>query len=188
MLQSQYYNSKLNNKQINNILDNYKLKYSGITNEIESKINDMIKLFLKDILGFLENIEEIANKKKKLNNYEKMKNELDSIKYQLKLKTYNEHKTKNELDLLSQENSLLKVKIKSLNQKILNLNNNINNNEKSPLMRNNNKLSSKIITSDLYSKSSLHHSTKLVINYSKKYNSVDKKLNLDKNKSEKLND
>ena len=64
MLQLQYYNSKLNNKQINNILDNYKLKYSGITNEIESKINDMIKLFLKDILGFLENIEEIANKRK----------------------------------------------------------------------------------------------------------------------------
>ena len=81
-----------------------------------------------------------------------MKNELDSIKYQLKLKTYNEHKTKNELDLLTQENSLLKVKIKSLNQKILNLNNNINNNEKSPLMRNNNRLSSKIITSELYSK------------------------------------
>ena len=190
MLQLQYLISKLNNKQINNILDNYKLKYSGIRNEIESKINDMIKLFLKDILGFLENIEEIANKKKKLNNYEKMKNELDSIKYQLKLKAYNEHKTKNELDLLIQENSLLKVKIKSLNQKILNLNNSINNNNegkvKSPLIRNNNTYSSKLITSDLCSKS-LHYSTKLVIKYSKKYNSVDKELNLEKKNSEKLN-
>ena len=151
----------------------------------------MIKLFLKDILGFLENIEEIANKKKKLNNYEKMKNELDSIRYQLKLKTYNEHKTKNELDLLIQENSLLKVKIRSLNQKISNLNNNINNNKNegknSPLIRNNNKLSSKLINPDFHYKS-LHHSTKLVINYSKKYNSVDKKLNLEKNNSEKIND
>ena len=37
------------------VLNNYKLKYSRIVNEIESKINEMMKLYLKDILAFLEN-------------------------------------------------------------------------------------------------------------------------------------
>ena len=194
MFQFQYLNSRLNNKHINSILDNYKLKYSRIKIEIESKINDMIKLFLKDILGFLENVEEIASKKKILNNYEKMKNELDSIKYQLKLKAYNEHKTKNELDLLIQENSLLKVKIKSLNQKIFNLNNSnnniINNNErnsKSPLIKN--KLKN-LKTADLSSKSLLNNNTiniTKVTNNKKHSYSVNKKMKSDKNIVEKIN-
>ena len=186
MFQSQYLNSRLNNKHINSILDNYKLKYSGIKIEIESKVNEMIKLFLKDVLGFLENVEEIAIKKKKLNNYEKMKNELDSIKSQLKIKTYNEHKTKNELDLLMQENSLLKVKIKSLNQKIKNLNYNINNsvnerNAKTPFIRNLHK-SNKSISNDLRS-SCLLNSNNSVINFvNKKHSySVNKKIKSDKN-------
>ena len=118
MLQLQYLNRKLNKRHVGRILDIYKIKYSGMKMEIESKVNEMINLFIKDIYGFLENMEETANNKKKLNNYEKMKAELESIKNQLKIKTYNEHKTKNELDLLAQENSLLKVKIKSLNQKL----------------------------------------------------------------------
>ena len=65
MLQLQYFNSKLKNKHINSILDNYKLKYSGIKTELSSKLNELIKLFLKDILSFLENVEEVANTKKK---------------------------------------------------------------------------------------------------------------------------
>ena len=65
MLQLQYLNRGLKNKHINHILDNYKIKYSGIKMEIESKVNDMIDLVLKDILGFLENVEETAKKKKK---------------------------------------------------------------------------------------------------------------------------
>ena len=114
----QYLNTKLNKKQINKIVNNYKIKYSRIKMEIEKKINDMIDLSLKDILGFLENAEEISKNKKKINNFDKMKEELDSIKNQLKIKTYNEYKTKNELDILAQENSLLKVEIKSLKEKL----------------------------------------------------------------------
>ena len=140
MLQLQYFNSKLKNKHINSILDNYKLKYSGIKTELYSKLNELIKLFLKDILSFLENVEEIADTKKKVNNYEKMKNELESIRAKLKLKMLNEQKIKNDLEALTQENSLLKVKLKSLNQKLNNIyannTNNTNNksNPKSPLI------------------------------------------------------
>ena len=137
MLQLQYFNSKLKNKHINSILDNYKLKYSGIKTELYSKLNELIKLFLKDILSFLENVEEIADTKKKVSNYEKMKNELESIRVQLKLKMLNEQKIKNDLEALTQENSLLKVKLKSLNQKLNYIySNNTNNksNPKSPLI------------------------------------------------------
>ena len=140
MLQLQYFNTKLKNKQINDILGNYKLKYSHIKNNLETKLNELIKLFLNDISTFLEKTEEIATGKKKLNNYEKMKNELESIRNQLKAKIYNEHKIKNELEILNQENAILKLKLKSLNEKIKNLNDNntnntntINNNKKRPL-------------------------------------------------------
>ena len=132
MLQLQYFNSKLKNKHINSILDNYKLKYSGIKTELSSKLNELIKLFLSDILSFLENTEEIANTKKKVNNYEKMKNELETVRVQLKIKMLNEQKIKNDLETLTQENSLLKVKIKSLNQKLNTIySNNTNNKVKS---------------------------------------------------------
>ena len=193
MLQLQYI-TRLKNKHINNILDNYKLKYSGMKNEIDTKINELIKLFLKDILAFLENLEQTATNKKKINNYDKMKTELESIRNQLKIKTYNEHKAKNELDLLAQENSLLKVKIKSLNQKIFNLNNNnnniINNNErnsKSPLIKH--KLKS-LRSADLSSKSLLNNN---IINITSEANnkkhsySVNKKMKSDKNLVEKIN-
>ena len=128
MLQLQYFNSKLKNKHINHILENYKLNYSGIKNELNKKINELIKLFLKDISSFLETTEDIANAKNKINNYEKIKNELESTRNQLKNKIYNEQKMKNDLEILTQENSLLKVKIKSLNQKLIILNNGNSNN------------------------------------------------------------
>ena len=57
-----------------------------------------------------------------------MKNELESIRNQLKAKIYNEHKIKNELEILNQENAILKLKLKSLNEKIKNLNDNNTNN------------------------------------------------------------
>lgn len=143
MLQLQYFNTKLKNKHITNILDNYKLKYSSLKSELESKINELIQLFLKDISKYLETTEEIANNKKKLNNYEKIKTELESIRNQLKLRIYNEHKIKNELEILNQENSVLKLKLKSLKEKLNNLNatNNTNlntnhkNRSKSPLIK-----------------------------------------------------
>ena len=65
MFQLQYYNSRLKNNHINKILNNYQIKYTQIKNEIESKVNQMIKFFLKDISIYLQNIEEIAEQKKK---------------------------------------------------------------------------------------------------------------------------
>ena len=99
---------------------NYKLKYSLVVKEIESKVKEMMKLFLNDILVFLENIEEVAEDKHKINEYEKNKRELDLIRLKLKNKAYTEHKLRNDIDILQQENNILKLKIKSLNDKIYN--------------------------------------------------------------------
>ena len=123
MLQLQYLNSKLKNHHISHILNNYKLKYTAIKNEIESKVNEMIKIILGDILDFLENIEDKVIEKKKLSNYDKMKNELETMKNQLKEKINNETKAKNDIDALNHENLLLKDKINSLNKKISNMRN-----------------------------------------------------------------
>jgi len=120
MIQLQYYNSFLKNNHINKILENYKLKYSLVVKEIESKVNEMMKLYLNDILVFLENIEEVAQDKHKINEYEKYKRELDLIRIKLKNKTFTEHKLRNDIDILQQENNILKLKIKSLNDKIYN--------------------------------------------------------------------
>ena len=134
MIHLQYYNSVLKNNHINKILNNYKIKYSRFVNEIESKVNEMMKLYLKDILTFLENIEEVADQKHKLAEYDKNKKELELIKQKLKSKTYNEHKMKTDYDLLQQENNLLKLKINSLNQKITNLKNiNVNSSQNSTI-------------------------------------------------------
>lgn len=178
MLQLQYFNSKLKNKHITNILDNYKLKYAGIKNELSSKLNELIKLFLNDILSFLETTEEISNARKKLNNYEKMKTELDSIRNQLKIKTYTEHKIKNDLETLTQENSLLKVKLNSLNQKLNNLyNNNINtssknlsNLSKSPLINKNSKENLNLITPKINLRGSGNNYQKIITDFRKRTN------------------
>ena len=178
MLQLQYFNSKLKNKHITNILDNYKLKYAGIKNELSSKLNELIKLFLNDILSFLETTEEISNARKKLNNYEKMKTELDSIRNQLKIKTYTEHKIKNDLETLTQENSLLKVKLNSLNQKLNNLyNNNINtssknlsNLSKSPLVNKNSKENINLITPKINLRGSGNNYQKIITDFRKRTN------------------
>ncbi len=132
MLHLQYYNSVLKKNHITKIINNYKLKYSRVVNEIQSKINEMMKLCLKDILSFLENIEEVSDQKHKLSDYDKNKRELEIIKQKLKSKSYIENKLKNDLDLLQQENNLLKLKITSLNKKIsnfknININNSLNN-------------------------------------------------------------
>ena len=133
MLHLQYYDSVVKNNHINKILNNYKLKYSRLVNEIESKVNEMMKLYLKDILAFLENIEEVAEQKHKISESDKIKKELDLVKQKLKAKTYDENKIKTDMDLLLQENALLKLKINSLNQKIsfLKSNNNLNSSQSS---------------------------------------------------------
>ena len=181
MLQKQYFNTKLKNKHINDILDVYKIKYSGIKNEIESKVNQMIKLFQKDISSFLENTEKIALTKNKLNNYEKMKTELESIRNKLKQKTHNENKIKYELELLSQENSMLKVKIKSLNKKLYDLNNssnaNLRSSYKSPLMNSLRKSNLNNLNNDsIYNRASIKYNKKYIPNIRKKTsNSMDQK-------------
>ena len=135
MLQLQYYNSGLKNNHINKILNNYRMKYTHIKNEIESKINQMIKFFLKDILVFLENIEEVSNQKHKINEYESVIKELEITRAKIKDKISAEYKLKNECEMLQQENCLLKLKINSLNYKINNLTNlnNYNSQESSPI-------------------------------------------------------
>ena len=63
MLQKQYYTYKLSKTQIDHILANYNIKYTTMKTDIESKLANMIQVFLKDIFAFLENIEEIATEK-----------------------------------------------------------------------------------------------------------------------------
>ena len=127
MLQLQYYNSSLKNKHINKILNTYRIKYTQMKNEIESKVNQMMKFVLNDILNFLENIEEVAERKHKINEYDSMVKELEIARAKIKDKASIEHKLKNEVEALQQENSLLKLKLNSLNCKINNLNISINN-------------------------------------------------------------
>lgn len=132
MLNLQYYNTVLKKNHLSKILNNYKLKYSRVVNEIESKIHEMMKLCLNDIFAFLESLEDISEQKHKITEYDKNKRELEIIKQKLKSKDYHELKLKNDFDLLQQENNLLKLKISSLNKKInnyktLNINNNQNN-------------------------------------------------------------
>ncbi len=139
MIQFQYFTSGLKNNHINKILNNYRIKYTHVKNEIEAKINNMIKLFLNDILIFLENIEEVAQEKRKISDYEIIKNELELSRIKIKNNIFNEQKLKNECDVLQQENCLLKLKINSLNQKIyvLSNTNNWNNQKISPLRKTN---------------------------------------------------
>jgi hypothetical protein len=178
MLQVQYLNTKLNKKQINKIINNYKIKYSRIKMEIEKKINDMIDLSLKDILSFLENAEEISKHKKKINNFDKMKEELDSIKNQLKIKTYNEHKTKNELDILAQENSLLKVEIKSLKEKLKLYGNNTKMKSKPRLSSQNRNIRHSMTPTVHFKKE--NKSSKSLIKYSKNLRGNNNKFDLNK--------
>ena len=130
MLQLQYYNSCLKNTHIDQIVENYKIRYSAMKNEIEFKMNNMIKNFLDDILGFLQNIEEIAEQKKKISGYDHMKKELELTKTKLKDKTFLEQKLKSDFDIIKNENTLLKLRIKSLSAKISNLTKSPQNNKK----------------------------------------------------------
>ena len=112
MLQNQYFNHKLTKGHIEKILANYNIKYNTMKNEIDAKINSMIKLFVNDIRAFLENIEEITNERKKIKEAENSQIEISILKSKLEEKALNEHKMKNEIDNLTKENSSLKTKIK----------------------------------------------------------------------------
>ena len=135
MIHLQYYNSVIKNNHINKILNNYEIKYTQIKNEIDLKINQMMKLFLKDIFSFLENLEEVAEQKHKINEYNSIVKELELTKNKLKDKISNENKLKNECEILQQDNCLLKLKINSLNYKINNLINTNNNSQRASPIR-----------------------------------------------------
>ena len=108
MLQSQYLNTKLQKKHIEQILANYNIKYTTMKNEIESKINIMIKAFNQDISEFLNNMEEIASEKQKLKQLERNQIELESTREELKEKIHEQTKLKRDIELLKMENTRLK--------------------------------------------------------------------------------
>ena len=112
MFQNQYCNLKLTKNHIDKILLNYNIKYNTLKNEIDAKFNNMIKLFVNDIRAFLENIEEINNERKRIKEAENSQMEIAILKSKLEEKVLNENKMKNEIDILTKENSSLKSKIK----------------------------------------------------------------------------
>ena len=69
-MQKQYLNTRLTKNHIDKILYNYNLKYITMKNEIDNKINLMIKAFNQDIYSFLNKFVEIAEQKQKLKAYE----------------------------------------------------------------------------------------------------------------------
>ena len=69
-MQKQYLNTRLTKNNINKILYNYNIKYMTMKNEIDNKINLMIKAFNQDIYSFLNKFVEIAEQKQKLKAYE----------------------------------------------------------------------------------------------------------------------
>ena len=108
MLQFQYYNAKLTKKQIDNILNNFNIKYTTVKNEIDSKINNLLKLFMDDILSFLDNIEEISKELKRIKEFENIKREYEILSKRFKEKTLNVHKLENDIQTLQKEIAYLR--------------------------------------------------------------------------------
>ena len=108
MLQLQYLNKKLRKTHIEKILSNYTIKYTTMKNEIDDKINIMIKSFTQDIFSYLINIEEIVEQKDKLKSLEYNQTELKYLRETLKEKIHELTKLKTEITLLKSENKRLK--------------------------------------------------------------------------------
>jgi hypothetical protein len=113
MIQLQYYNKGLTKKQIDQILNNYNLKYTTLTKEINSKLNSLIKTVLNDISPFLENIEEISKKIKNLKEMDSHKRKIELLENKLQEKSLVEHQLQNDIISLKKEISLLKEKNKN---------------------------------------------------------------------------
>ena len=112
MLQSQYYNRKLTENQIEKILKNYNIKYETMKLEINAKLESMIKSFVNDLRGVMREMEEMKNERKKIREAENAQMELEVLKSKLEEKSQNENKMKNEIDNLTKENLSLKTRIK----------------------------------------------------------------------------
>ena len=113
MIQLQYYNKGLTKNQIDQILNNYNLKYTTLTKEINSKLNSLIKTVLNDISPFLENIEEISKEIKSLKEMDSHKRKIELLENKLQEKSLVEHQLKNDIVSLKKEIALLKEKNKN---------------------------------------------------------------------------
>ena len=118
MLQQQYFNSKLTKNQIDGIMNNFNIKYTTVKNEIDAKLNNLLKLFLNDIQPFLDNLEE---KRKKLKDFEHIQREYNIMSLKLKEKISNEHRLENSIESLQKEITQLKNenKIKNSSKKLI---------------------------------------------------------------------
>jgi hypothetical protein len=111
-----------NQKHIEAILNNYHIKYNKFKNQIDIKLNELIKEFLSDFLLFLgyfqgDNLLNIKTKEIEFN-----KNEIECLLKKLKNKEKNEYNLKQEIKYLLNENHSLKNKIKNQKKKMINLN------------------------------------------------------------------
>lgn len=114
MIQFQYYNKGLTKTQIEQILNNYKLKYTTLTNEINSKLNSLIKTILNDISPFLENIESISKDLKSLKEMDIHKKKIELLENKLREKSQIENRLQN--DIISLKKEITTLKEKKINQ------------------------------------------------------------------------
>ena len=118
MLQIQYYNKGLSKTQIEQIIKNYNLKYTTLTNEINLKLNSIIKTVLNDITPFLENIEYLSKQAKQIKEFENTKNRIEMLENKLKEKTLIEKELQTYINNLKQEINELKEKEKECEKNI----------------------------------------------------------------------
>jgi len=113
MIQLQYYNKGLTKNQIDQILNNYNMKYTTLTKEINSKLNSLIKTVISDISPFLENIEEISKEIKSLKEMDSHKRKIELLENKLQEKSLVERQLQNDIVSLKKEITLLKERNKN---------------------------------------------------------------------------
>ena len=118
MLQIQYYNKGLSKTQIEQIIKNYNIKYTRLTNEINLKLNSIIKTVLNDITPFLENIEYLAKQAKQIKEIENANDRIDLLENKLKEKALLEKELQINISYLKQEINELKEKEKEYERNI----------------------------------------------------------------------
>ena len=115
MLQQQYFSRKLTKNQIDGILNNFSIKYTTVKNEIDAKLNNLLKLFLNDIQPFLDNLEELSKERKKLKDFENIQREYNIMSLKLKEKISNEHRLESNIESLQREITQLKNENRIIN-------------------------------------------------------------------------
>ena len=124
MLSLQYLSKRLKKSHIEQIQNNYNIKYTTMKNEIENKINMMIKTFNEDISAFLNIMQEFAEKKQQLRSLENKESEVDSLREKIKDSIHEKTKLRREVELLRIENNRLKYYSTNNNNNSNNNNNN----------------------------------------------------------------